>query len=46
MEEAKTHSAAKDANQPIIHRVCETCNNMFPTHPGSEERRCLKCRKE
>ncbi|MBI4461930.1 MAG: hypothetical protein HY653_03395 [Acidobacteria bacterium] len=46
MEESKAHVAEKEPNKPIIHRVCESCNNMFATHAGEEERRCPKCRKE
>jgi LSD1 subclass zinc finger protein len=33
-------------DQPVIHRVCEACNNMFATHPGSKHLRCPKCTKE
>lgn len=46
MEETKTHAAEKSTGQPVIHRVCEACNNMFATHAGSQERRCPKCRKD
>lgn len=45
MEETKTEQAAKETQKPIIHRVCEACNQMFVTHPGEAERRCPKCRK-
>lgn len=46
MEEKKTQVAEKEADKPVIHRVCEACNNMFTTHPGEDARRCPKCRKE
>ncbi len=54
MEETKTKEAEKEADaskattapRPVIHRVCEGCNNMFATHPGSKELRCPNCRKE
>ena len=47
MEETKTTEAAeRDSEKPVIHRVCEGCNNMFATHPGSKELRCPNCRKE
>jgi LSD1 subclass zinc finger protein len=48
MEETKTKEAEKgaDASKPLIHRVCEGCNNMFATHAGSKELRCPNCRKE
>jgi len=58
MEEANTQAApeaaAKSAHEessaagsgPVIHRVCEACNNMFASHPGSKHQRCPKCTKE
>ncbi len=48
MEEPKTKEAEKeaDASKPVIHRVCEGCNNMFATRAGSKELRCHNCRKE
>jgi LSD1 subclass zinc finger protein len=49
MEETKTTHAPEhglDPAKPTIHRVCEGCNNMFATHPGSKELRCPKCKKE
>lgn len=45
-QETKIHGTGIEAGPPLIHRVCEACNNMFTTHPGSEQRRCPKCRKE
>jgi len=52
MEEAKTHGSggefetgAQD-DRPIIHRVCEACNNMFATRPGEKSLRCPNCTKE
>ncbi len=45
MEETKTQHAPKEIHKPIIHRICEACNNMFVTSPGEGERRCPKCRK-
>ncbi len=47
MEE--THAATPEktaADKPIIHRVCEACNNMFATYPGSKQLRCPNCTKE
>ncbi|MBI2956106.1 MAG: hypothetical protein HYY26_02215 [Acidobacteria bacterium] len=50
MEETKTAKGGEEETRktgaPVIHRVCEACNNMFATHPGSKERRCPNCRKE
>ncbi|MFQ5663279.1 MAG: hypothetical protein ACE5HL_05575 [Terriglobia bacterium] len=52
MEETKTPAAEPASDQPapggkpVIHRVCEACNNMFPTHPGETARRCPHCRKD
>jgi len=48
MEETKTKETEKEAGaeRPVIHRVCEGCNNMFATHAGSKELRCPNCRKE
>lgn len=43
-QEASGKPAA--AGSPIIHRVCEACNNMFVTHPGDKQLRCPNCRKE
>ncbi len=34
------------AGQPLVHRVCEACNNMFAVPADSPDRRCHKCRKE
>lgn len=46
MEEPKPTKTAEEEGKPVIHRVCEGCNNMFATHPGSKELRCPNCRKE
>jgi len=47
MEETKVQEAKEEKLAgPVIHRVCEGCNNMFVTRPGSKELRCHKCRKE
>jgi hypothetical protein len=46
MEETKTQTARDESDRPMIHRVCEGCNNMFATHADDPERRCPKCRKE
>lgn len=49
MEETKTPAAGRESHpsdKPVIHRVCEACNNMFATRPGSKELRCPNCRKE
>ncbi len=46
MEENKTLTERGTSDKPVIHRVCEACNNMFATHPGEPERRCPNCRKE
>lgn len=46
MEEATTQAAEKTSERPVIHRVCEACNNMFATHPGEKSLRCPNCTKE
>jgi LSD1 subclass zinc finger protein len=47
MEESRTQEAKGEKPEgPVIHRVCEGCNNMFATHPGGKELRCPKCKKE
>lgn len=52
MEEANTqaagqaHDPSAASDKPVIHRVCEACNNMFATHPGEKSLRCPKCTKE
>ena len=49
MEETKATKEAEhesEAGKPVVHRVCEGCNNMFATHAGSKELRCPNCRKE
>ena len=46
MTETKTSSAEKTKERPVIHRVCEACNNMFATHPGEKSLRCPNCTKE
>ena len=40
--EAKPHRA----DEPVVHRICEACNNMFVTRPSEKERRCPNCKKE
>ena len=42
--EEKKHAAA--GSLPLVHRVCEGCNNMFAAPADSPERRCPNCRKE
>lgn len=52
MEETKPHAAPEKsdppaaAGRPLVHRVCEACNNMFAAPADSAERRCPNCRKE
>jgi len=47
MEETKTHEKLQPASsRPLVHRVCEGCNNMFTAPADSPERRCPNCRKE
>jgi LSD1 subclass zinc finger protein len=52
MEENSTHGSAEKSpnpapdDRPIIHRVCEACNNMFATRPGEKSLRCPNCTKE
>ncbi|MFQ5776830.1 MAG: hypothetical protein ACE5IP_02345 [Terriglobia bacterium] len=46
MEETQTQPTEAAADKPVIHRVCEACNNMFATHAGANEKRCPNCRKE
>lgn len=40
------HEDPAAAGKPIIHRVCEACNNMFVSYAGSKHMRCPKCTKE
>ena len=44
---AQTPGASENAYQdsPLIHRICEACNNMFPVHASDPTHRCPKCRK-
>jgi LSD1 subclass zinc finger protein len=44
--ETSAHEENPAAGQLVIHRVCEACNNMFSTHPGSKHQRCPKCTKD
>ena len=51
MEEAKPRTAPEKPHHsggklPLVHRVCEGCNNMFTAPADSPERRCPNCRKE
>ena len=46
MEETKTASHKPPQDAPLVHRVCEACNNMFAVQAGAPDRRCPKCRKE
>lgn len=56
MEEAPAQATEKSGEQhshedpgagkPVIHRVCEACNNMFVSYAGSKHMRCPKCTKE
>jgi len=47
MEETETsQQAERESDKPIIHRVCEACNNMFATRPGEKSLRCPNCTKE
>ncbi|MGH9862094.1 MAG: zinc finger domain-containing protein [Candidatus Acidiferrales bacterium] len=47
MEETHASTTEKTAaDKPVIHRVCEACNNMFATYPGSKITRCSNCTKE
>ena len=48
MEETKaTHEKPERpaSTMPLVHRVCEGCNNMFAAPADSPERRCPHCRK-
>ena len=50
VEETKTQTAqekthASGGSLPLVHRVCEGCNNMFTAPADSPERRCPNCRK-
>lgn len=45
MEETKKVQEA-ETDRPVIHQVCEACNNMFATHPGEKSLRCPNCTKE
>ncbi len=49
MEEAKTAAEkphTSGGKLPLVHRVCEGCNNMFTAPADSPDRRCPNCRKE
>ncbi len=47
MEETHTSTPEKAApDKPVIHRVCEACNNMYATYAGSKQLRCPNCTKE
>lgn len=46
MTESNTPTTEKSDERPVIHRVCEACNNMFATHPGEKSLRCPNCTKE
>lgn len=47
MEETHASTSEKATpDKPVIHRVCEACNNMFATYPGSKQLRCPNCTKE
>jgi LSD1 subclass zinc finger protein len=45
MSDTKVPEATAN-DKPVIHRVCEACNNMFATTPGSKQLRCPNCTKE
>jgi LSD1 subclass zinc finger protein len=49
MEETKTQPGEENSehsHKPVIHRVCEACNNMFANRPGQKSLRCPHCTKE
>ncbi len=48
MEETQTpepEAKPNYADSPIVHRICEACNNMFTAHAADPNHRCLKCVK-
>lgn len=46
MTETRTQSSEKSDERPVIHRVCEACNNMFATRAGEKSFRCPNCTKD
>ncbi len=46
MEETKPQTENAATDKPLVHRVCEACNNMFTIPAGSPDRRCPNCRKD
>ncbi|HEX2713374.1 MAG TPA: hypothetical protein VHM88_14335 [Candidatus Acidoferrales bacterium] len=45
-EPQKTESKPGNAPQPVIHRVCIQCNNMFRVTPDNyEAKQCPNCHK-
>ncbi len=48
MEETQTPEPETEPNfedSPVVHRICEACNNMFTIHAADPNHRCLKCAK-
>ncbi len=45
-EPQKSESKSGTKPQPVIHRVCISCNNMFRVTPENyEAKHCPNCRK-
>lgn len=45
-DEQKTEHIQPQAGQPVLHRVCITCNNMFRATPENyEAKQCPNCHK-
>ncbi len=45
-EPQKTESKPENPPQPVIHRVCVQCNNMFRVTPDNyEAKQCPNCHK-
>lgn len=46
-KEQKTETKREAKQQPVLHRVCVTCNNMFRVTPENyEAKQCPNCHKE
>ncbi len=45
-EPQKSENKPETQSQPVIHRVCVTCNNMFRVTPDNyEAKQCPNCHK-
>jgi len=45
-EQQKTETTQQSSSQPVLHRVCITCNNMFRVPADNyEAKQCSNCHK-